>query len=514
MKSTVTGIFWERILLHFELKCEAADGPKAVYLEEERTGRRYRLREVRERSAETQALRRYYVNVTNPGNCRCLPDGRYSVMVRGKKDAAMPAEASCDLKGTGRRFPFHSMKDCCVFRFDAPPLCLEVRTVCTDRRAQLHRAFTRLSVNALYRMQHPAYHLLHGKGRRVLFLSGQSETPGGNLTAVRDRMRGRGLTEGGGFEILESYRDRSSGRGGMLRAVRAIAAADYVFLDDNEPLLDYLIPDKRTVLTQLWHAGVGFKSSGYSRWGCQGAPAPFSCHRQYTWGIVSSKAVIPIFSEIWGINDDQVLPLGIPRIDRFLDPGHRAEAERIAEERYPLIRGKRVILFAPTYRGKGKTDASYPYERIDFDLLYETAGEDSVVLFHMHPWTRERVPIPERMKDRMADTADTADINDLFYVTDVLITDYSSNICEFSLMGKPMLFYGFDEREYAAERGFHRDYETFAPGKVCRTFAELAEALRTGDFEQEKQERYVREQFERRDCGASDRVIDRILLGR
>ena len=343
----------------------------------------------------------------------------------------------------------------------------------------------------------------------ILYLGGASEA---GLLEMRVFCASFGLTRA--LSAAAALTIPKARTGGMLRAVRAIAAADYVFLDDNEPLLDYLIPDKRTVLTQLWHAGVGFKSSGYSRWGCQGAPAPFSCHRQYTWGIVSSKAVIPIFSEIWGINDDQVLPLGIPRIDRFLDPGHRAEAERIAEERYPLIRGKRVILFAPTYRGKGKTDASYPYERIDFDLLYETAGEDSVVLFHMHPWTRERVPIPERMKDRMADTADTADINDLFYVTDVLITDYSSNICEFSLMGKPMLFYGFDEREYAAERGFHRDYETFAPGKVCRTFAELAEALRTGDFEQEKQERYVREQFERRDCGASDRVIDRILLGR
>ena len=102
----------------------------------------------------------------------------------------------------------------------------------------------------------------------------------------------------------------------------------------------------------------------------------------------------------------------------------------------------------------------------------------------------------------------------LFYVTDVLITDYSSNICEYSLMDRPMLFYGFDEEEYARERGFHRPYREFAPGKVCRSFEELMEAYRTGDFEQEKAQRYVREQFDYRDSGASDRVIDRILLGK
>ena len=173
-----------------------------------------------------------------------------------------------------------------------------------------------------------------------------------------------------------------------------------------------------------------------------------------------------------------------------------------------------MLLFAPTYRGRGKKDAAYPFDRIDFDLLYETLGEDAVALFRMHPWVRDEVPIPPRMRSRMADAGHVPDINDLFYVTDVLITDYSSNICEFSLMDRPMLFYGFDEEEYARERGFHRPYREFAPGRVCHSFPELMEAYRTGDFEQEKAQRYVREQFDYRDSGASDRVIDRILLGK
>ena len=114
----------------------------------------------------------------------------------------------------------------------------------------------------------------------------------------------------------------------------------------------------------------------------------------------------------------------------------------------------------------------------------------------------------------MADAGRVRDINDLFYITDLLITDYSSNICEYSLMSRPMLFYAFDEKEYSEDRGFHRDYKEYAPGKVCYSFSELMEAYKTGDYEQERALRYVQEQFDYRDSGAADRVIDRILLGK
>ena len=105
------------------------------------------------------------------------------------------------------------------------------------------------------------------------------------------------------------------------------------------------------------------------------------------------------------------------------------------------------------------------------------------------------------------------DINDLFYITDLLITDYSSNIFEYSLMKKPMLFFAFDKLQYAYSRGFHRAYEESAPGKVVYTFDELLTAIREQDFEFEKVEAYVDFSFDHIDCNASDRVIDWFVLG-
>ena len=517
MTCSVESIRWERVLLHLEVRCSGAAKAPVLFLQDTGGRRRFRMRREPADGRHADGVYGYYINITNPGTCSCIPDGEYRV-VSGTGDFA-PEEirADCDTQTAEKRFYYNSRKDCCICSFGNSPFRFRVRTQSHSAARKLRKTVLGAALTVVYRID-AAFAGLNGtrRGKKsVLFLSGQSQSPGANLTAVRDRMRARGLAgDRGSFRILESYRDRNCGWVDLLRAVHRIAMADYIFLDDHEPLFDYFRLNKDTVLTQLWHAGVGFKSSGYSRFGLPGGPEPFMCHRQYTWGIVSSRAVIPIFSEIWGINDAQVLPVGLPRMDRYLDPDYRSRAEKKVRDAFPLIRGKKVILFAPTYRGKGKGDAAYPYEQIDFARLYETLGNDAVVLFCMHPWVKRPVPIPEGMKDRMEDARSVADINDLFYVTDLLITDYSSAICEYSLMDRPMLFYAFDEKDYAKQRGFHRDYQTYAPGKVCHTFDELLEAVKRQDFEQEKAARYVQEQFDRRDSGASDRVIDCVLLGK
>lgn len=99
-------------------------------------------------------------------------------------------------------------------------------------------------------------------------------------------------------------------------------------------------------------------------------------------------------------------------------------------------------------------------------------------------------------------------------MVDLLITDYSSNIFEYSLMRKPMLFFAFDKIQYSFSRGFHRDYEESAPGKVCYTFEEVLTAIVNKDFEYEKVEQYITNHFDYIDSGSSDRVIDWILLGK
>lgn len=230
--------------------------------------------------------------------------------------------------------------------------------------------------------------------------------------------------------------------------------------------------------------------------------------------LLAQKNIAPFFSEVWGINDEQVLPTGMPRMDEYLDEQHRNEKIKELYEQFPMCRGKKVILFAPTYRGRNKKTAYYPYELIDFEKLYQICGDEYVVLFKMHPWVNKDIVIGKKYADKFLDVKKYPNINDLFYIVDLLITDYSSNIFEYSLMRKPMLFFAFDKIQYSFSRGFHRDYEESAPGKVCYSFEEVLSAITDKDFEYEKVEQYITHHFDYIDSGASDRVIDWILLGK
>lgn len=63
-----------------------------------------------------------------------------------------------------------------------------------------------------------------------------------------------------------------------------------------------------------------------------------------------------------------------------------------------MCKNKKVILFAPTYRGRNKKTAYYPYELIDFEKLYQICGDEYVVMFKMHPWVNEDIVIEKNIR--------------------------------------------------------------------------------------------------------------------
>ncbi|WGT46991.1 CDP-glycerol glycerophosphotransferase family protein [Tessaracoccus lacteus] len=347
---------------------------------------------------------------------------------------------------------------------------------------------------------------------RILFASEAREGIEGNLLAVRDRMLERGLDRT--YDFHYSFRTRHSATSlGFVKLLQEMGKADIILLDDYFPPLGWLNLSPATKVIQLWHAGSGFKSVGYSRFGKFGSPGLTNAHRKYTYTITGSRHLKHVYSEAFGIEEEAVIPTGLPRIDTFLDPADQAAARQDAYEAFPQLKGKKVIMFAPTFRGRGAAEATYPYDKIDFEALYELCGEDTVVAFRMHHFIPGQVPIPEHMRDRFIDVASYRNGNNLLLVTDLLITDYSSIIYEYSLLKRPMLFFAYDEQVYSSVRGFHRPYEETAPGKVCHTFDELLTAIRDEDFETWRGDQFRKENFDNIDTHSSDRVIDWLILG-
>lgn len=536
---TVKNISWERINLNLEIQIDQGkaniDIARFDFYAVNDLGKAKILFKREVLSADTLRLK---ANITNNGEQRCIPAGTYRIYICCQEDVLAESEADPGIADRmadfSRSFLYADRQKTfnVTFYIADGTMSLPFRMHILDAektdsgffqtstfRHMFHFSRTNRSDYSLKKpLMQKVYSLFLSYYQRkrkntVLFMTEQSDTIKSNLKAVSDRMIARGLDSE--FKLLYSARmpsKKGRGKSSWIRLVKLMAQSETIFIDDHAPILDWLKLDKGTRLIQLWHAGAGFKSSGYSRWGNQGCPAPQSCHRQYRYGIAGSKNIAPFFSEVWGINDEQVLPTGMPRMDEYLDEDYRKKKTAELYHEFPLCRNKKVILFAPTYRGKNKVDAYYPYELINFEKLYQLCGDEYVVLFKMHPWVNEDIVIEEQYQDKFLDVKCYPNINDLFYIVDLLITDYSSNIFEYSLMRKPMLFFAYDKIQYAFSRGFHRPYEESAPGKVCYTFEEILNAIEQKDFEYEKVEQYIEHHFDYIDSHASDRVIDWILL--
>ena len=546
-KVFIKNIEWDRIWISFFI--EGLDETSNVFISNSKRTYSFSLK-------KGDAPDEYKLNITNPGDCKMLPTGIYELFYNSS-DKELPGASyninwnnpSIEVKTLSKQFIyFHNERayriqftDKNGFKFKASDVQLKGQGTVKNLLSIIRRTKNNTAKTILRTIYNFDYILFHRKLRgkdihkikdpRILLMSDQSEEMGSNMVALKNALIREGFSP---EEALRAITTKHYNILHWMKTLKKIAWADYIFLDDHSQTTDWLTI-KGAVITQLWHAGAGFKSTGYSRFGMAASPAPKSGHRQYTYGIAGSKKIRHFFSEVWGINDEMVLPTGMPRLDEYLDENYIEETANTLQNNYPVLckpssdstkslsttseswkdrKRDNIILFAPTYRGENKKHAYYPYDKLDLDMLYKLCEEtDSVIIFKMHPFVEDPVPIPEEYKDRMIDLVKYPNINDLFYITDLLITDYSSNIYEISLMRIPILFYAFDIDEYMETRGFHRDYRTNVPGKIVETFDDMIQAIERKDFEYEKVEEYIDNNFEFTDTHACDRIIDWIIRG-
>jgi CDP-ribitol ribitolphosphotransferase len=404
-------------------------------------------------------------------------------------------------------------------------LAVEIALLPSAHPPQTNRGPAILARRLASRIRRAAFRWLVGlirrtvprNGRRIAFTSDSRGEIGGNLKIIHDRMRERGLDRT--LDLIMLFKPSITVRRSAfdrLRLAWLLATADVILLDDYQPAVysvDYP-PDVRVI--QVWHAWGAFKTVGYSRVGKPGGPNPWSrVHKTYTHATVSSQHEVPFYAEAFGIPEDRVIPTGVPRMDRFLDPERRERGRRAALAAFPAAAAATTVLFAPTFRGSGARGAYYDTDLLDLPALHAVCVEkNAIVLFKMHPFVTERLAIPEELRDRLIDASDTrVVVNDLLRVTDLLITDYSSIVFEYATLRRPMLFFAYDLEEYAATRDFYVPYEEFVPGRIVRTFPELLAAMRSDDFQAEKLDAFV-ERYSRLDGSATDRIIDQLILDR
>ncbi len=272
------------------------------------------------------------------------------------------------------------------------------------------------------------------------------------------------------------------------------------FWVNNVSVPDYLVPGRHQIYLETWH-GTPFK-----RLGCdivtdsdprQSKERMHKRYRQKGKKVTRFLSPSPYYTEkmisAFGLpkrKKDRFLNLGYPRNDALF---HSSAKEQEAFRReLGIPDGQHVVLYTPTWR-----DTAYEAERgfqytgqVDLRKLSQLLPQDTVLLFRAH----HQVGVTDCVPDvkNIIDVTSIDDLNQLYLISDVLVTDYSSTMFDFSNLKRPMVFHMYDLEEYRENiRGFYFDTEEL-PGPVTKTVEELAEAIRSqlSDFDYESNKKY------------------------
>lgn len=197
-----------------------------------------------------------------------------------------------------------------------------------------------------------------------------------------------------------------------------------------------------------------------------------------------------IFRSAFGFKN-QILKVGYPRNDELINSS--PEDVTALKQQLGIPLDKKVVLYAPTYRDnqfaeKGKYIFELPFSLADFR---ERFGQDAVLILRMHYLISNALDVSD-YSDFVYDLSSYPNISDLYLVSDLLITDYSSVFFDYAYLQRPILFYPYDYHLYKDElRGFYLDYEKDLPGKIAQNEADLLdnveEFLQRPDMSQDPQ---------------------------
>ena len=306
---------------------------------------------------------------------------------------------------------------------------------------------------------------------------------------------------------------------------RYLHIAKYWFF--NFKIADYIKPRKDQVFTQCWH-GTPLKRLGFdlTHYDNQLNTVKEMKKRykveteKFSYFISPSAYASGVFRSAWNLKEfgknDIIIEKGYPRNDflfKYTENDVSEIKKRVLGED---IKDKKIILYAPTYRAnQHESGVGYVYkEEVDFEKMREKLGDEFIILFRPHYFVASVFNF-DKYKGFVYNASDVDDINDLYVISDMLITDYSSVFFDYANLKRPIIFYMYDLDYYRDEsNGFYFDVEDNLPGKIVKTDDELIdEIIRVSkEFKYDEKYKKFNEKFNYLDDGeASKRVVEYVI---
>ncbi|MET9564592.1 bifunctional glycosyltransferase/CDP-glycerol:glycerophosphate glycerophosphotransferase [Streptomyces tauricus] len=369
------------------------------------------------------------------------------------------------------------------------------------------------------RIYHEVFSRLPVKKGLVVFESHLGRQYSDSPKALYEEMRRQDLD----FDAVWSYAGRPDGfpadatlvRRWSLPYLAALARAEFWIDNQSYPLK--LTKRPRTTYLQTWH-GSALKRMGFdeAEWKLRTRDAQKEQQRvldRFDRFLIRSEHDVRTLARAFRLKERTLLRVGYPRNDALVaargreeETGLRARGPLAAELGIPDDRA--VLLYAPTFRQHGGKQRRFELP-FDVERFAEEFGDRYVLLVRSH--YLNHVVLPPSVRGRVVDVSAHHDVTPLLALADGLITDYSSVMFDYALLGRPMFFFAYDYEEYVHEgRGTYFDLLERAPGPVVRTEEELYVALASLDEQvvkyREAREGFVAE-FGEYDTGTAARSI-------
>ncbi len=212
--------------------------------------------------------------------------------------------------------------------------------------------------------------------------------------------------------------------------------------------------------------------------------------------------------------DGDILETGYPRND-ILYNATPEQVQKIKDD-LNLPSDKKIVLYAPTWRDDEYFDAGKMHFtlKLELDKLQKAIGDEYIVLVRTHYFVADKLDLSP-YKGFAYDVCKYDDIAELYLISDILITDYSSVFFDYANLRRPILYYTYDLEKYEnVLRGFYIDIHSEVPGPLLKTTEEVIDAIvNIEDLKKEYADKY--DEFYERFCSfedgnASKRIDDAI----
>ena len=340
---------------------------------------------------------------------------------------------------------------------------------------------------------------------RIVFLSRQSDTPSEDYVCLKEKISE--LRPDAEILMITQRADSNAKSmlrfaGATLKSMRYLATSRVCILDGYWPAVSVLNHKKELAVIQLWHAMGKIKKSGYQSLGKKFGRSDMIAkemrmHRNYDVIIAGGRAFNPFYCASFGTTEDKLYNVGLPRMDILRENVQKSRVRFY--KMYPWLRGKKIVLYVPTFRKGQILDPKELVENFDFD-------DDQWLVVKRHPNQQLRLS-----SVRPGLTCSRLPTSVVLSVADAVITDYSAVTIEAAILNKPVYFYLFDYEDYLSHNGLNVNLADEFPDSTFYDAKSLLKAIDDDNYDFENYRRFREKYLPDQNGRATDKIASLVV---